>query len=91
MRMGLLFFYENYFDENYLDNYYRPLRAASQIIERYHSQKQTIITDITGRAAPQIIRSPNTDKTADRGHNHHLVIIISTEPKMEKKNFAQKS
>ena len=86
MRMGLLFF-----DENYLDNYYRPLRAAPQIIERRHSQKQTIITDITGTVGPQIIRSPNADETADRGHNHHLVIIISTEPKMEKKNFAQKS
>ena len=89
--MGLLFFDENYFDENYLDNYYRPLRAAPQIIERRHSQKQTIITDITGRAAPQIIRSPNADETADRGHNHHPVIITSTEPKTGKKNFAQKS
>ena len=59
--MGLLFFDENYFDENYLDNYYRPLRAAPQIIERRHSQKQTIITDITGRVAPQIIGdSPKT-------------------------------
>ena len=89
MRMGLLFFDENFLMRITLiiiiDHFELLHKSLKDATPKNRQSSLTLLAELLHK------RSPNADETADRGHNHHLVIIISTEPKMGKKNFAQKS